>query len=73
MLTMLKQSYKCTNKGHLLQGLVVFVRCVQFGSNPYPFRVVLMCNAWFGVITLHKALYFVFRGHGNESCILIGC
>ena len=21
----------------------------------------------------NKIIYFVFRGHGNESCILIGC
>ena len=55
MLAMLKKSYGCTNKGHLLQGLVVFLRCVQFGSHPYPFRVVLMFNVRFGVGTLHKA------------------
>ena len=53
MLTVLKESYECTNKGHFLQGPVVFVPCVQFGSHPYPFRAVLMFNVWFGVVTLH--------------------
>ena len=35
---------KTPNKGHLLQGLVVFPRCVQFGSHPCPFRAVLRFN-----------------------------
>ena len=60
MLTMLNKAtnpgYECTNKAHLLQGLVVFVPCVQFGSHPYPFRAVLMFNVRFGVVTLHKAV-----------------
>ena len=32
-------------------GLVVFVPCVQFGSNPYPFRMVLRFNVRFDVVT----------------------
>ena len=56
MLTMLQLiKLGITNKGHLLQGLVVLVSCVQFESRPYPFRVVLMFNVRFGVVTLHKA------------------
>ena len=35
----------------LLQSLVVFVPCVQFGSHPYPFRAVLKFNVRFGVVT----------------------
>ena len=60
MLTMLKSSYECTNKGHLLEGLVVFVPCVQFGSHPYPFRAVLMFNVRFGVVTLRFMYAFFY-------------
>ena len=57
MLTMLKKSYECTNKGHLLQVLVVCVRCGQFGSHPYPFRAVLMFNVRFAVEHTFIALF----------------
>ena len=44
---MLNKRYEGTNKGHLLQGLVVFVPCVQFESYLYPFRTVLRFNVRF--------------------------
>ena len=52
---MIKYSYEGTNKGHLLQGLVVFVLCVQFESYLYPFRTVSRFNIRFDLVTLHKA------------------
>ena len=45
----------CANKDHLHQGLVVFLRYVQFGRYPYPFRTVLSFNIWVDVVTLQKS------------------
>ena len=54
---MLKYSYEGTNKGYLLQGLVVFVPCVQFESYLYPFRMVLRFNVRFEIeLTLHRVV-----------------
>ena len=53
----IKLRNRCANKGHLLQGLVVFVPCVQFGSHPYPFRTVLRFNVRFDVVTLQNTTF----------------
>ena len=44
---MIKYSSECANKGHLLQGLVVFVSCARFGSNPFRYYgirgILILC------------------------------
>ena len=63
---------KCAHKRHLLQGLAVFVACVQCGSHPCPFRTVLRFNVRFdgtdiiSEATLNRTLNLktVLNGHG---------